>query len=220
MDSPSAIANFIDTTRSTMAHYSMVYGRPTAGGAGADTLAAEDALDKSFANSLQSLWSTRYGGILGRVGAIQQEALQSIFLDVLRPDAEAPLGHSTARRAPPVLDAERAFERMSSFLKRQKDKRIQMTLGSGEQFAERYNKDARLRQIVSRIDAVEAQIEQEMKPIQQLSDLVRRLFRKGKSLSFEGPRITVTTDADLNIGLERLSSGEKHLLGSIEFCVG
>jgi hypothetical protein len=59
-----------------------------------------------------------------------------------------------------------------------------------------------------------------MKPIQQLSDLVRRLFRKGKSLSFEGPRITVTTDADLNIGLERLSSGEKHLLGSIEFCVG
>jgi len=188
---------------------------------GAEAVAAEDTIDRNFANALQSLWSTRYGDILGRVRGIQQDALQSIFLDVLMPDAEMPRRPAASRgEVRAVLDADRAFERMSSFLKRQSNTRIQQALGSKEQFTDRYNKDAKLRQIVNRIDAVEARIEFEMQPIQQLSDLVRRLFLKGKSLSFEGPRITVVTESDLNIGLERLSSGEKHLLRILVAAMG
>ena len=210
MDNLSAI------TRSSWAELASGAARIT----GAD-VAAEEALDKSFAGSLQSLWSTRYGSIMGRVGVIQQEALQSIFLDVLSPDPDALSQHSQHREAPPpVLDAAKAYERMSSFLRRQSDRRIRLCAGYKERFADRYNDDLRLRQIVGHIDAVEAQIEQEMRPIQQLSDLVRRLFLKGKSLSFEGPRITVTTDSDLNIGLERLSSGEKHLLRILVAALG
>lgn len=178
-DNRSAIA-----IRSDWVQFGTPSGMITGGGVGADIVAAEDALDKNFASSLQSLWSTRYGDILKRVGAIQQEALQSIFLDVLRAEAEAPWQHLLADDVAPVL-ADTAFQRMSSFLRRQSDRRVQEALGSEQQFADRYNNDAKLRQMVSRIDAVEAQIEQEMRPIQQLSDLVRRLFRKGKSLSFE-----------------------------------
>jgi energy-coupling factor transporter ATP-binding protein EcfA2 len=179
----------------------------------AGTVAAEDGLDRNFASALQSLWSTRYGDILGKVRGIQQEALQSIFLDVLTPnDAETPPRRATPSNESQALNADRAFERMSSFLKRQSDRRIRQALGSKQQFTDRCNKDTKLRQIVNHIDDVEARIELEMKPIQQLSDLVRRLFLKGKSLSFDGPRISVVTDSDSNIGLERLSSGEKHLL--------
>jgi energy-coupling factor transporter ATP-binding protein EcfA2 len=176
--------------------------------------AAEDALDRTFATALQSLWSTRYGDILGKVGGIQQDALQSILLDVLIPASETPIRRNAAGKEDnaPIFDADKAFERMSSFLKRQSNRRIQHALGSKEHFAERYNTDTKLRQIVTRIDAVEAKIEQEMNPIQQLSALVRRLFLKGKTLSFEGPQIAVETDTNSNIGLERLSSGEKHLL--------
>ena len=100
---------------------------------GAEAVAAEDALDRNFATALQSLWSTRYGDILGRVRGIQQEALQSIFLDVLMPDAETPPRRVPARTEARVLDADRAFERMSSFLKRQSDRRIQQALGSKAQ---------------------------------------------------------------------------------------
>jgi predicted ATP-binding protein involved in virulence len=187
---------------------------------GAEAVAAEDALDSSFARALQSLWSTRYGDIMRKVSEIQQEALQTIFLDMLMPDAETPPRRSATRDEARLLDADRAFERMSSFLKRQSDRRIQQALGSKEQFVERYNKDAKLRHIVNHITVVEAQIELEMTPIQQLSDLVRRLFLKGKSLSFEGPRISVVTDSDLNIGLEKLSSGEKHLLRILVAALG
>ena len=178
---------------------------------GVDT-GVEDTLDNDFARSLQSLWSTRYGTILGRVGSIQQEALRSIFLDVLMPDVAADTQRKKERQGSSNLDAGRAFERMSSFLKRQSNHRIQQALGSKDEFARRYNSDIKLKQIVNRIDVVEAQIEREMKPIAQLSELVQRLFLKGKSVSFDGPRISVQSDTGGTIGLERLSSGEKHLL--------
>jgi energy-coupling factor transporter ATP-binding protein EcfA2 len=142
----------------------------------ADAVAAEDALDESFASTMQSLWSTRYGNILGKVREIQQEALQSIFLDVLTANAGGLPRRTTGRGEAPVLDANRAFERMSSFLRRQSDRRVQQALGSKENFASRYNEDPILKQIVNKIDIVEAQIEQEMRPIEQLSDLIRRLF--------------------------------------------
>jgi hypothetical protein len=187
---------------------------------GIEAVAAEEALDKTFATALQSLWSTRYGNILRRVREIQQEALQSIFLDVLTPNTEKSSRHASARGEAPALDADRAFERMSSFLKRQSDRRVQQALGSKDQFMRRYNQDSALRQIVNHIDAVEAQIELEMQPIQQLSSLVRRLFLQGKALSFEGPRISVVTESDTEIGLERLSSGEKHLLQILLVALG
>ena len=175
-------------------------------------LTPEESLDQAFANSLQELWSTKYGEILGRVRSIQQDALQRIFVDVLTPDPETPRRSAVKRGNGQVLDADRAFERMASFLRRQADKQVRQALGSKESFVRRYTQDGKLRQIVNRIDIVEAQIESEMKPIQQLSDLVRRLFLTGKSLSFDGPKIMVQTDSKADIGLARLSSGEKHLI--------
>jgi predicted ATPase len=43
---------------------------------------------------------------------------------------------------------------------------------------------------------------------------------KGKTISFAGPKIGVVTDSDVTIGIERLSSGEKHLLQILVAALG
>lgn len=172
----------------------------------------EENIDNSFAGALQQLWSRRFGVILARVRNIQQEALEGIFLDALAPEAEISLrGTSLATGAEPI-DANRAFERMSSFLQRQSNERVMQAIGSKETFAQRFEKEARLRALVNQIDVVESQIELEMRPIEELSRLVRRLFLGGKSISFNSPHILLEFDNGTRAGLERLSSGEKHLI--------
>jgi predicted ATPase len=176
------------------------------------TAVIEDNLDKNFASSLQILWRTKFSDILGRVRTIQQDALQNIFLDALAPEGtERPKrdGRPVQQRS---FDADRAFERMSSFLKRQSDKRVRQALGSKDTFSKRYARETRLRHIVNQIDLVESRIESEMKPVEEFSGLIKRLFISGKSISFDGPQIVVETDDHEVIGLERLSSGEKHLI--------
>jgi hypothetical protein len=51
-----------------------------------------------------------------------------------------------------------------------------------------------------------------MKPVEELAKLVKKLFIKQKFLLFDGPQITVEFEDGKHIGLERLSSGEKHLI--------
>ena len=177
---------------------------------GTDAVVLEDALDRSFAISVQDLWTRKYGEISARVRTIQQNALQSIFLDALLPEQEA--GGEQTVPAKELLNANRAFERMASFLQRQSDGRITQTLGSFEDFEKRYRNNSRLRRIVNHIDAVEESIEYEMRPIHKISTLIERLFIKGKSLSFDAPRIEVKTEGDRPIAIGGLSSGEKHLI--------
>jgi hypothetical protein len=172
----------------------------------------EGSIDRNFADSLQGLWNRRFSDILGNVRTIQQEALQSIFIVVLEPDPSRATKPYALQDSASPFDADRAFERMTSFLDRQSSKRVKQALGSKDGFAKRYEREPRLRRIVNQIDSVEARIEAEMRPIKEISSLIERLFLRGKSLSFEGPRITVRSDENLEIGLERLSSGEKHLI--------
>ena len=175
-------------------------------------VAIEDELDNSFAASLQHLWGAKFGGILAKVRTIQQDGLQSIFLDALAPETDIIPRRRNFKFDTSPFDADRAFDRMSSFLKRQSNQRVMRALGSKDDFAKRYKSELRLRNLVHQIDLVEGSIESEMKPIEELSKLVKKLFVTGKSLSFDGPRISVQSNDNQEIGLERLSSGEKHLI--------
>lgn len=172
----------------------------------------EENIDNSFADALQQLWSRRFGAILARVHDIQQEALEGIFLDALAPEAEISLRGTSHVTGNEPIDANRAFERMSSFLQRQSNERVMQAIGSKQTFAQRFEKEARLRALVNQIDVVENQIELEMRPIEELSKLVRRLFLGGKEISFNSPHILVEFENGTHAGLGRLSSGEKHLI--------
>lgn len=180
----------------------------------------EDTIDSNFADTLQTLWQIKFGEILSKVRSIQQEALQNIFLAALESDSEVQGKSRVTPATLKALDPIRAYDRMSNFLNRQTDKRSRNALGSREQFTSRYQDNARLRQTVAQIDFVEDEIEEEMRPIEQISELVKNAFSGGKSLSFDGPVIQISAKNKQSIGLEALSSGEKHfvriLLAAIE----
>jgi predicted ATPase len=172
----------------------------------------EESIDKNFANAVQTLWRTKYGNILTRVRSIQQKALQEIFLQFLEVDTTSNTSTQKKSKNQPQLVADRAFDRMSNFLKRQAGGASRQALESKADFMQRFNTDARLRRIVDQIDVVEAQIEEEMRPIEKLSEVIRKLFSGKKAMSFDGPTISASTEDGTPLGLDLLSSGEKHLL--------
>ena len=175
-------------------------------------LSSEEGLDTKFASMLQEMWRYKYSDILARVRTSQQSALQNIFLDVLAYETSKSSPNEAKGPMLPHLDSSRAYERMNTFLKRQSDRRTRQALGSKREFEKRYEADERLRQTVGQIDIVETSIEEEMRPIELLSKLISKLFSAGKSISFDGPTIRVQTQDKTEIGLEALSSGEKHLI--------
>ena len=173
----------------------------------------DENLDQAFADALQRLWTAKYNRIVEQVGDIQNDTLQNIFFDVLSPETVTNTGNalSESPRAD-ELGIDKAYERMSSFLSRQAENSGQRRLGLDQSFAERYNSDIRLRQVVRQIDIGEARIEAQWRPVEQLTKLVKTLFSGEKDMSFNGPKITVTVPGEGDIGLEQLSSGEKHLI--------
>jgi hypothetical protein len=102
----------------------------------------EDDLDTSFAESLQRIWGRKFSAILARVRTIQQDGLQSVFLDALAPESDEPVRRRGRRSGAGPMDANRAYERMSSFLKRQSNERIMQAIGSKENFTRRYANEA------------------------------------------------------------------------------
>jgi predicted ATPase len=171
------------------------------------SLTTEEQLDQNFARLVQSTWNTRYGETMRAVGMTQQAGLSRVLGEVLshQPDDE----NDSSKYD---LQSERAFESMLNFLNRQGSHRDnKKILGTVTAFNKRYKSDPLLRNVVKRIDEVETEIERVTQPIRDLSALVEKLFSKGKTVSFEGPNISVTTP-DGVLPLQQLSSGEKHLI--------
>lgn len=168
---------------------------------------SEKELNASFANSVQSVWGRQFGDIKKKVSDIQEQGLQKVLTEVLSKKFSE---DGTRNVVGPY--AERAYERMSSFLKRQVGSQLNQALGEKQEFLARYETDSQLRNIVRHIDEVESQIDAEMQPIKILAELVESIFSQGKKVAFDGPTIRVTSDHGDDIGIEKLSSGEKHLI--------
>jgi predicted ATP-dependent endonuclease of OLD family len=175
---------------------------------------SEETLNKYFATSVQGVWGQKFGEIAKVVSGIQEEGLQKVLAEVLSP---RPPAHENKRN--PVdtgkqseLDGERAYERMSSFLNRQSHGRLSKALGEKTDFLKRFETDEHIRNIVLHIDEIEFRIDKETQPIRALTNLIDTLFSGGKKVSFDTPAISVITQGGSRIGIERLSSGEKHLI--------
>ncbi len=162
---------------------------------------SEEQLDLYFARALQNLWSRYSAGILAAVRDAQEDGFANIL--------KAILSAREQKEAVQEVDSETAYNCVAAFLKRQGSPDI---LGSPEEFAARYRENPQLRSVVSDINGVEEKIRQAMEPREKLQSLVQGMFSGNKEIFFRDTSIDVETNEKTKIGLNVLSSGEKHLL--------
>jgi len=170
---------------------------------GFQTQLTEEQLDTVFARSVEQLWNRYSSQVLGDVRLAQEQGLASILRAVLSPPSE----HDV--RSAQRLDAETAYRRVRSFLKRQGSAAI---LGKKAEFEARYSGDQTLQDVVRDIDAVEDKINDAMAARTALQDLISRMFTDNKEVSFTDDSIAVKSYSGESLDLASLSSGEKHLL--------
>jgi predicted ATPase len=159
-------------------------------------------LDDVFSNALQDRWKTYTNRVLSEVRAAQEDALAQVLEVVLTP---------TGAEEPDMdeIDTDQAYQRVSSFLGRQKSiRRPSFNIDFGRE----YKNDPKLRRVVNLIDQVEGRIEEIMKTRSALQDLVTELMGRNKSVYFTDEAINVELTSQQRISLARLSSGEKQLL--------
>lgn len=165
---------------------------------------SDEMLDEYFAQSLEEIWTRYNAGVLLSVRKAQEDGLASIMKAVL--STKEISAKDTSKNE--IQDVSDAYNRVSSFLKRQGSPDI---LGSRDQFGLRYAENAQLRSIVSDIDRVEREIEKATKPINELQNLILKMFSGNKTIKFENTKIDVVS-GETRIGLQSLSSGEKQIL--------
>ncbi len=165
---------------------------------------SDEMLDEYFAQSLEEIWTRYNAGVLFSVRKAQEDGLASIMKEVLS-TKESPVKNTPKKEIQDISDA---YSRVSSFLKRQGSPDI---IGTRDEFGVRYAENAQLRSIVSDIDRVEREIEKATKPINELQNLILKMFSGNKTINFENAKINVISGEN-KIGLQSLSSGEKQIL--------
>ncbi len=163
---------------------------------------SEEELDNQFAAALSNIWSRYSAQVLNKIGKAQEAGLARILESVLKPSTRK-------TKSPRHLSAEMAYNRLSSFLERQK---LSSSLGTVEQFIKRYSTDWRLAVVAQDIDRTEKLIEAASTKMRKLEDLIRKLFSGSKTITFSPSSIKVITSQGQELELTTLSSGEKHLL--------
>jgi len=161
----------------------------------------EDFYDTFFAQQLERHWNEYFGSVQSQVRQIQERGIANILAEMIS-------AKETGAKAAGV-DWEEAFERVTTFLKRQK---LSSVLPTKRAFRARFEESPVLQKVVARIDVLEGQIARTMETRTKLQALVERLFSGNKKLVLGDTSIEVRTKDNLKIGLQSLSSGEKHIL--------
>lgn len=161
----------------------------------------EDFYDTFFARELERHWNEFFGGIQSEVRRIQEQGIANILTELL--SAKETPGKTTS------FDWEKAYERVNAFLKRQK---LSSALPRKNAFQKHFRESPVLQRVVERIDALEEQIFRAMETRTKLQALIERLFSGNKRLVLGDTSVEVRAKNDVKIGLQSLSSGEKHIL--------
>ena len=161
----------------------------------------EDFYDTFFARELERHWNGFFGGVQSEVRRIQEQGIANILTELL--SAKETPGKSSD------FDWEKAYQRVSAFFKRQK---LAAALPAKKTFQEKFRESPVLQRVVERIDALEGQISRAMETRTKLQALIERLFSGNKRLVLGDTSVEVRGKNDIRIGLQSLSSGEKHIL--------
>jgi len=165
-----------------------------------DTLTNEE-IENRFAEYVNDLWFHYASEINQKVRMAQEEGLTNILKEILS-------GKQNEVKAS-EFEIDKAYKRVRSFLDRRNSLNI---LASKEVFEEKFESDYKLRSIVEDIDKVEKKIEEVTSLKKKFQDLINKLFTGNKKLLLEDYDIGIELQGRQNIGLQRLSSGEKHLV--------
>lgn len=162
----------------------------------------EEELEQVFASVINQAWSAYSAVILGGIQRAQAKGLADILVGMLRSTSEID-------QADGQSDPLKAYERVAKFLERQGLKSV---LGDSQTFYQNYLVKPLLRGVVADIERVELQIQEELAPREKLQSLLEKMFTGNKSIRLTDATIEILGMAKRKIGLERLSSGEKHLI--------
>jgi predicted ATPase len=168
-----------------------------------DSSLTDEQLDAFFATSVQYLWERYSAEVSTAVRTAQEQGLASILRAVLSSKSEKDRGGKN------TLLPGIAYPRVQNFLKRQGSA---FKLGTQSEFEERFNADHTVRKVVQDINLIEDKIETAMSSRNELQQLITRMYTGNKEIHFSDRFIDVVTESGDQIGLESLSSGEKHLL--------
>ncbi|WP_192806132.1 AAA family ATPase [Streptomyces sp. SS1-1] len=158
-------------------------------------------LDDYFADSIQRLWSNYSANVLAAVRQAQEDGLGRILAGVISPE------QSTL--ADWELDYDKAFARVTNFLKRRGSSHLAL---DRESFLRRFDTDPAFKRVVLDINEVEERIENALEPRTKLQKLVSRLIEGPKQINFLDTQISAITLENKEISLDKLSSGERQLI--------
>lgn len=163
--------------------------------------AADRNLEDYFADSIQRLWANYSTKVLGAVRQAQEDGLGKILAGVISPE------YPTV--ADPELDYDKAFQRVTSFLRRRGSSHLVL---DHQGFLERFESNLAFKRVVLDINEVEERIENALEPRTKLQTLVSRLITGPKQINFLDSQIKAISVEDKDIALEHLSSGERQLI--------
>ena len=174
-------------------------------GGGPESPYSESRLDQQFFQLVANKWSTYSNQLLSRVRTLQDEGIAEVLESLF-----------SRRRQPSnaTVDANYAYEQVQHFFVR---RGLNLDF-SKKSFLEGYVDDPRLRRVVDGIDHTERLIAEAEEPRQELENLVSRFISTNKRVIFSEGGIHVET-GDGEIGIDLLSSGEKHLLRILLECL-
>jgi predicted ATP-dependent endonuclease of OLD family len=162
----------------------------------------EENLDAFFGQTLSRLWLQYSSELLSKVGEAQENAIAAILRDVFDSDLQSD-------NKVDDIDLERAYRRASKFLAGRSSTSV---LGSEEEFNSKYQTNSGLRAVVNEIYTVEGKIEAITVSRDRLQQLIQTMFSGPKSVRFTDQAIRIETAENEDIGIAKLSSGEKHVL--------
>lgn len=171
----------------------------------------EAQIDEEFARQTLLLWREYNSQALVKIRKAQEQGLAEVLSAIMT-------GESSRRTTPTVSDipSDIAFNLVTSFFERQ---RIDTQLTTSTKFEENYRNNSVLRDVVSRIAEVDAQIRLAQEPQRRLTKLLGTLFRGNKEVILDVRSGVVVRVGNEEIPIESLSSGEKQIVRILLECL-
>lgn len=169
-------------------------------------------LDEQFARHVHYRWQDYNSTALGEIRSIQQQGLAQIlailFGRVEKVDRSGPNEPIVVKE----VDGHDAYNLVLNFLRQQG---ITLSVGRSE-FISSYESNNRLQSVISSIETTTEKVNQALRPQQEFSEAIGRLYSGGKHLDLEasasGPGGLRVRIGEEFIPIKSLSSGEKQLL--------
>jgi predicted ATPase len=171
---------------------------------------SESQLDQSFNDAVNRTWLRFYSRTLTEIRNIQQRALTTSLWRGLSANQKHAI--------PPINNSVEVYNSVKRFLQRQtqandsKETSVEQTLGTLDEFRNRYNNEPALRQIVNTLADLESKIQATESRTNSFLHTIERLFSGQKKLRNTENELHIELSNGDKLPLSNLSSGEKQLI--------